>query len=104
MELSEVGRRLDNWARRVGETGLEEFIVSLREEISAGASDPDLLAPGGRFVLVEGRWGTGAGFHADSLRALVAPLMSHVDVVPLSDPTLWGKEIDDERYALVAQP
>jgi hypothetical protein len=28
----------------VGETELEEFIVSLREEISEGASDPDLLA------------------------------------------------------------
>jgi glyoxylase-like metal-dependent hydrolase (beta-lactamase superfamily II) len=43
-QLSEVGRRLDDWARRVGETGLEEFIVSLREEISEGTSDPDLLA------------------------------------------------------------
>jgi glyoxylase-like metal-dependent hydrolase (beta-lactamase superfamily II) len=43
-QLSEVGRRLDDWARRVGETELEEFIVSLREEISEGASDPDLLA------------------------------------------------------------
>lgn len=43
-QLSEVGSRLDDWARRVGETGLEEFIVSLREEISEGASDPDLLA------------------------------------------------------------
>ena len=42
-QLSEVGRRLDDWARRVGETELEEFIVSLREEISDGASDPDLL-------------------------------------------------------------
>jgi glyoxylase-like metal-dependent hydrolase (beta-lactamase superfamily II) len=43
-QLSEVGRRLDDWARRVAETELEEFIVSLREEISEGASDPDLLA------------------------------------------------------------
>jgi glyoxylase-like metal-dependent hydrolase (beta-lactamase superfamily II) len=43
-QLSEVGRRLDDWARRVGKTELEEFIVSLREEISEGASDPDLLA------------------------------------------------------------
>jgi hypothetical protein len=35
---------LDDWARRVGETELEEWVVSLREEIVDGASDPDLLA------------------------------------------------------------
>jgi SAM-dependent methyltransferase len=63
-----------------------------------------LLAPGGRFVLVEGRWSTGAGLSEDSLRALVSPLMSHIDVVRLSDPTLWGREIDDERYLLLAKP
>ncbi len=61
-----------------------------------------LLAPGGRLVLVEGRWGTGAGFAGDSLRALVVPIMSEVDVVPLPDPILWGKTIDDERYLLLA--
>jgi glyoxylase-like metal-dependent hydrolase (beta-lactamase superfamily II) len=43
-QLSEVGRRLDDWARRVGQTELDEFMVALREEISEGASDPDLLA------------------------------------------------------------
>jgi glyoxylase-like metal-dependent hydrolase (beta-lactamase superfamily II) len=42
-QLAEVGGRLDDWARRVGETELDEFIVSLREEIADGASDPDLL-------------------------------------------------------------
>ncbi len=63
-----------------------------------------LLAPGGRFVLVEGRWGTGAGLSAHALRELVAPLMTRVDVLPLTDPTLWGKETGDERYALLARP
>jgi len=43
-QLAEVGTRLDDWARRVGETELDEFIVFLREEIVDGASDPDLLA------------------------------------------------------------
>lgn len=42
-QLGEVGRRLDDWARRVGETELDEFVDSLREEIADGASDPDLL-------------------------------------------------------------
>jgi glyoxylase-like metal-dependent hydrolase (beta-lactamase superfamily II) len=43
-QLDEVGRRLDNWARRVGETELDEFIDWMREEIADSASDPDLLA------------------------------------------------------------
>jgi glyoxylase-like metal-dependent hydrolase (beta-lactamase superfamily II) len=42
-QLAEVGRRLDDWARRVDETELDEFIAWLREEITDGASDPDLL-------------------------------------------------------------
>jgi glyoxylase-like metal-dependent hydrolase (beta-lactamase superfamily II) len=42
-QLAEVGRRLDDWARRVDETELDEFIAWLREEIADGASDPDLL-------------------------------------------------------------
>lgn len=43
-QLGEVGRRLDDWARRVGETELSEFVQSLREEITDGASDAELLA------------------------------------------------------------
>jgi SAM-dependent methyltransferase len=61
-----------------------------------------LLAPGGRFVFVEGFWSTGAGLRADALHALVAPVMRDVEVTPLPDPTLWGKVLDDERYALRA--
>jgi SAM-dependent methyltransferase len=61
----------------------------------------DLLAPGGRLVLVEGLWTTGAGIRADALRALVEPLELDVVVTPLTDPALWGKEIQDERFALV---
>jgi glyoxylase-like metal-dependent hydrolase (beta-lactamase superfamily II) len=43
-QLAEVGRRLDDWATRVGETELDEFVASLGEEIAGGASDPELLA------------------------------------------------------------
>jgi glyoxylase-like metal-dependent hydrolase (beta-lactamase superfamily II) len=43
-QLAEVGTRLDDWARRVGESELDEFIVSLREEIADGTPDPELLA------------------------------------------------------------
>ncbi|MGY5050621.1 class I SAM-dependent methyltransferase [Streptomyces sp. 900105755] len=64
-----------------------------------------LLRPGGRFVLVEGVWGTvtPVGIPAGRLTALLAPLAADVRVEPLSAVTaLWGKQVDDERYAVVA--
>ncbi|MEW1772288.1 class I SAM-dependent methyltransferase [Streptomyces sp. NPDC086777] len=64
-----------------------------------------LLRPGGRFVLVEGVWGTvtPVGVPAALLTALLAPLAADVRVEPLSAAAvLWGKEVDDERYAVVA--
>ncbi|MFJ8545561.1 class I SAM-dependent methyltransferase [Streptomyces sp. NPDC093586] len=66
-----------------------------------------LLRPGGRLVLVEGVWGSVApvGMSADRLTGLLAPLGGRVRVERLSDdPSLWGKEVDDERYAVVALP
>ncbi|MEW2133569.1 class I SAM-dependent methyltransferase [Streptomyces sp. NPDC005435] len=65
----------------------------------------ELLRPGGRFVLVEGVWGTVApvGIPADRLAALLEPVARDIRVEPLSgDPLLWGKAVDDERYAVVA--
>ena len=66
-----------------------------------------LLRPGGRLVLVEGVWGTVSpvGIPADLLTGLLAPLAAHVRVERLSDDEqLWGKAVDDERYAVVAGP
>ncbi|MCM2517093.1 class I SAM-dependent methyltransferase [Streptomyces griseoincarnatus] len=65
----------------------------------------DLLRPGGRLVLVEGVWGavSPVGIPVDRLTALLAPLTARVRVERLSgDPALWGREVDDERYAVVA--
>ncbi|MER5213393.1 class I SAM-dependent methyltransferase [Streptomyces sp. NPDC002838] len=65
----------------------------------------ELLRPGGRLVLIEGVWGPVApvGIAADRLTALLAPLASHVRVESLSaDALLWGKRVEDERYAVVA--
>ncbi|MFB6770285.1 class I SAM-dependent methyltransferase [Streptomyces sp. NPDC056337] len=66
-----------------------------------------LLRPGGRLVLVEGVWGavTPVGIPADQLTALLTPLAGRVRVERLSDdPALWGREVTDERYAVVALP
>ena len=64
-----------------------------------------LLRPGGRLVLIEGVWGTVSpvGMSADRLTGLLAPLAADVRVDRLSeDPLLWGHDVEDERYAVVA--
>ncbi|WP_433433747.1 class I SAM-dependent methyltransferase [Nonomuraea sp. CA-141351] len=75
------------------------------------------LRPGGRLVLVEGRWGevgspyvAGAGslpwnggVRADDLAAAVRPLAADLRIEPLGDDTdLWGGPVTDERYAIIA--
>jgi ubiquinone/menaquinone biosynthesis C-methylase UbiE len=71
-----------------------------------------LLEPGGRLVLIEGRWrvpngaegdDAWAGLTAETLAAAVAPLVARHRVERLPDPALWGRPIDDERYALLAE-
>ncbi|GAA2985802.1 class I SAM-dependent methyltransferase [Streptosporangium longisporum] len=78
-----------------------------------------LLRPGGRLVLVEGRWasaGSGqersregeppmpwmGGVEAERLLAALRPLVGTIRVDPLPDPALWGRAVQDERYAVVA--
>ncbi len=73
---------------------------ALPDPASAVARWAGLLRPGGRLVLVEGRWWTGGGLTADETRHLVAPHASDVVVEPLTDPLLWGGPVTDERYLL----
>jgi SAM-dependent methyltransferase len=93
--------------------GEERFDTVLVRHVLWALPDParalrhwrDLLRPGGRLVLVEGVWGTVApvGIPADRLTALLAPLTEHARVERLSkDAGLWGRAVDDERYAVVA--
>ena len=63
-----------------------------------------LLRPGGRLLLVEGRWWTGGGLTAAETRRLLAPHATQVQTVPLTDPLLWGGPVEDERYLCVATP
>ena len=63
-----------------------------------------LLRPGGRMLLVEGQWWTGGGLSAEDTRRLVQPYATSVELVALTDPTLWGGAISDERYLCIALP
>ena len=63
----------------------------------------NLLAPGGRLVLIEGYWRAG-GLHAEEVVAALPPVLTNVTVDQLSDePHLWGGPVNDERYAVIAR-
>jgi len=61
-----------------------------------------LLAPGGRLVLVEGFWHTGAGLTGEQTLAAVRAHREHAELTPLTDPLLWGGPVTDERYLVVS--
>ncbi|MEU7113084.1 class I SAM-dependent methyltransferase [Streptomyces sp. NPDC046182] len=112
-------------------TGDECFDVALSRHLLWTLPDPEAalrawvsrLRAGGRLVLVEGRWresgrsgepyvpGADAlpwngGIGAEDLAAAVRPLVARLRVEPLDgdvDGDLWGKRVDDERYALIAE-
>lgn len=110
-------------------TGQEKFDVLLSRHLVWTLPDPHAalrawtarLRPGGLLVLVEGRWReagqravpyvAGAdtlpwhrGVTADDLAAAVRPLVGDLRIRRLStDPALWGRPVDDERYALIAR-
>ncbi|MBT2369623.1 methyltransferase domain-containing protein [Streptomyces sp. ISL-10] len=90
--------------------GERRFDVVLARHVVWLLPDPEavlrhwasLLRPGGRLVLVEGVWG-GDGLPAARVTAVLAPLADRIHHERLSDdPALWGRQVDDERYALVA--
>ncbi|WP_330292084.1 class I SAM-dependent methyltransferase [Streptomyces sp. NBC_00576] len=94
--------------------GEERFDVVLVRHVLWTLPDParvlrhwqGLLRAGGRLVLVEGVWGTVSpvGIPADTLAALLAALAADVRVERLSgDARLWGREVEDERYAVLAR-
>ena len=91
------------------------ILWTLPDPFAALADWRSLLRPGGRLLLVEGRWWSvgdqnytddarmpwAGGVRAADLAAAVGPLVQRVEIVPLTDPVLWGKEILDERYLLI---
>jgi SAM-dependent methyltransferase len=85
--------------------------VVLSRHVLWALPDPDeavqrwvaLLRPAGRLVLVEGHWSTGAGLTAEETRALVRRHRREAEVERLDDPALWGRAVDDERYAVLSR-
>lgn len=63
----------------------------------------DLLKPGGRLILIEGYWSTGAGLHSDDIVAALPGSITPISVQNLSEqPQYWGKQVTDERYVIIA--
>ncbi len=63
-----------------------------------------LLVAGGRLVLIEGFWHTGGGLHAEEIVKALPPSLTDVQVQDLSrSPRLWGGEVNDERYCVIAR-
>ncbi|MEU9134189.1 methyltransferase domain-containing protein [Kitasatospora sp. NPDC048540] len=119
-------------------TGADRFDLVLCRHLVWTLPDPaaalrtwvDRIRPGGRLVLVEGRWRESApdgpadpsgpdgepsyvagaaalpwygGVGSAQLAAAVGPLVRQVRVEPLAGRAeLWGGPVDDERYAVVA--
>jgi SAM-dependent methyltransferase len=108
--------------RRFDAVLARHLLWTLPDPISALRGWADRLRPGGRLVLVEGRWrqpatggaepyvaGAGelpwaGGVTAREPAEAIAPLVAEVRVERLSDDEeLWGGAVDDERYVLLAE-
>lgn len=62
-----------------------------------------LLKPGGRLLLIEGFWHTGAGLHSHQIVGALPASLTNIAVQNLSDqPDLWGSQVNDERYLIKA--
>ena len=63
-----------------------------------------LLRPGGRLILIEGFWHTGAGLHREQIESALPAAVTRIHTEDLGrDPLLWGGSVADERYALVVE-
>ena len=76
---------------------------AMPDPVAALATWVERLAPSGVVVLVEGRWGTGAGLSATEAESIVRTARAEATVRDLPEAVFWGKVIDDERYLLTSR-
>ena len=63
----------------------------------------ELLKQKGRLVLIEGYWNTNTGLRAAEVIEMLPASFGDVSLQSLSgNANLWGKEVSDERYAILA--
>ena len=87
------------------------FDVALSRHVLWAMPDPaaalrrwvDLVSPEGCLVLVEGHWSTGAGLTAGDTLGLVESVGRRGELRALPEPAYWGREITDERYAVLVR-
>ena len=63
----------------------------------------DLLGPGGRLILIEGRWSSGVGLGSADVAELVLRHRRDAEVTRLDDPALWGTPTTDDRYVITSR-
>ena len=87
------------------------FDVVLTRHVLWAMPDPEaaltgwigLLGPGGRLILIEGRWSSGVGLGSADVAELVLRHRLEIEVTRLDDPALWGTPINDERYVITSR-
>ncbi len=63
----------------------------------------ELIKQKGRLVLIEGYWNTNTGLRAAEVIEMLPASFGDVSLQSLSgNANLWGKEVSDERYAILA--
>ena len=87
------------------------FDVVLTRHVLWAMPDPEaaltwligLLGPGGRLILIEGRWSSGVGLASAEVAEFVLRHRLEIEVTRLDDQALWGTPINDERYVLTSR-
>lgn len=63
----------------------------------------ELLKDTSRLILIEGYWGTGTGLHANEIVEIIPASFTKFSLQDLGEQSnLWGREVYDERYAIIA--
>ena len=80
------------------------LLWTLPNPVQVLANWSKLLKSRGRILIIEGYWHPGGGMHAAEIVAMLPANFVSVMVQDLSTQTdYWGREVDDERFAITAE-